>query len=515
MAVSMDHAHGRPPPGPCTPSPLGSVVKSASNEARATTSPEGLCIDGAVNDCPAKMLIDTGAAVTLVSDSLFAQTGMTSNDLVAPVAERDDLMGAAGASLRVMGTVMMCLSIGPANCCHRVRIVKDLLYPCIVGRDVLKHIPCHITSGDGRITFQADPAAVSLAGHSLGEVRLCDEVCIPPRHEVTIEAAVKGKHRASVSDTTAGVWIEARPNVLERFNCLVASCVVNCHSHLVPLRLLNPTNTEAVIPADICVADLREAVEICPDVSSHAQDTDNAMLEETGWVDHAADDTLWDVISLDRSFLTDEQIKQVQGVVHRHRHVFAMSSDELGHTHMAQHRIETKDARPVFQRARRLPFSKRSEARQIVDKMIHQGIVEESISPWSSPIVLVTKKDGSTRFCVDYRRLNAVTEKDPYPLPRIDDTLDALGGAQYFSTLDLCSGYHQLPMAEGDKPKTAFSTPDGHYQFKVLPFGVCNGPSAFQRLMTVVLAGLQWHKCLVYIDDIIVFGRSFDEHLLL
>ena len=129
-------------------------------------------------------------------------------------------------------------------------------------------------------------------------------------------------------------------------------------------------------------------------------------------------------------------------------------------------------------------------------------------------MVLVTKKDGSIRFCVDYRRLNSVTVKDPYPLPRIDDTLDSLGGAAYFSTLDLCSGYHQMPMAPRDREKTAFATPDGHFEFNVLPFGVCNGPSSFQRMMSVVLSGLQWQICLIYIDDIIVFGSTFEEHLL-
>ena len=160
-----------------------------------------------------------------------------------------------------------------------------------------------------------------------------------------------------------------------------------------------------------------------------------------------------------------------------------------------------------------MPWALRETARELVDEMLKKGVIEDSVSPWSAPIVLVKKKDGSTRFCVDYRKLNDVTVKDPYPLPRIDDTLDALGGAKYFSTLDLCSGYHQLPMAPADTEKTAFSTPDGHYQFTVMPFGVCNGPSSFQRLMNVVLRGLIWRTCLVYLDDIIVFRSTFKEHV--
>jgi hypothetical protein len=145
--------------------------------------------------------------------------------------------------------------------------------------------------------------------------------------------------------------------------------------------------------------------------------------------------------------------------------------------------------------------------------MLEGGVVEPSASPWASPIVLVQKKDGSTRFCVDYRKLNEVTRKDAYPLPRIDATLDTLHGSWWFSTLDLLSGYWQVEVAESDRPKTAFCTTEGLFQFRVMPFGLCNAPATFQRLMDLVLAGLQWGECLVYLDDVIVLGRTFQEHL--
>ena len=115
-------------------------------------------------------------------------------------------------------------------------------------------------------------------------------------------------------------------------------------------------------------------------------------------------------------------------------------------------------------------------------------------------------------MCIDFRRLNAATRRDAFPLLRVDDTLDALGGAKFFSTLDLCAAYHQIPVAERDRPKMAFSTTDGHFQFTSMPFGVCNGPSQFQRLMTLVLAGLQWNTCLISLDDVIVFRKTFEEH---
>lgn len=145
--------------------------------------------------------------------------------------------------------------------------------------------------------------------------------------------------------------------------------------------------------------------------------------------------------------------------------------------------------------------------------MLRAGVIEPSASPWSSNVVLARKPDGTHRFCIDYRRLNDLTYKDSFPLPRIDTCLDALGGSIYFSTMDLRSGFWQVAIDPRDADKTAFVTRKGQFRFKVLSFGLANSPSIFQRLMMMVLAGLNWDVCLVYVDDIIVMGRSFAEHI--
>ena len=145
--------------------------------------------------------------------------------------------------------------------------------------------------------------------------------------------------------------------------------------------------------------------------------------------------------------------------------------------------------------------------------MLTGGQIEPSDSPWSSPVVLVTKKDGGTQFCVDYHRLNDATVKDAYPLPRIDDTLDMLASKQWFSTLDLASGYWQVSLSQEPRVKTVFATHSGLFQFKVMPFGLCKGPPTFERLMDRVLQGLRWTRCLVYLDDIISFGSTFSDAL--
>ena len=189
-------------------------------------------------------------------------------------------------------------------------------------------------------------------------------------------------------------------------------------------------------------------------------------------------------------------------------------SKNPGVTRLVEHDIETGSAKPVHS----IPYCRNgpTEKQTIndeVQKMLDSGVITPSRSPWSSPVVLADKKDGTLRFCIDYRMLNAVTTKDVYPLPRIDDSLAALQGNQWFTTLDFTTGYHQIPMSKRSQEKTAFITHDGLYEFKVMPFGLTNAPATFQRFMDVVLAGLKWKCLLVYLDDICIFSRNFDNHL--
>ena len=184
-----------------------------------------------------------------------------------------------------------------------------------------------------------------------------------------------------------------------------------------------------------------------------------------------------------------------------------------GYTDAVEHTIDTGDRPPVRCAPRHMSPQKIKQEEVCVDDMLSGGQIELSDSPWSAPVVLVTKKDGGTRFCVDYRWLNLATVKDTYPLPRIDDTLDMLAGKRWFSTLDLASGYWQVSLSPEARCKTAFATHSGLFQFRVMPFGLCNAPATFERLMDRVLQGLRWSRCLVYLDDIISFGTTFDDSL--
>ena len=194
--------------------------------------------------------------------------------------------------------------------------------------------------------------------------------------------------------------------------------------------------------------------------------------------------------------------------------IFSTGPNDLECTDLVQHHISTGNATPIQQPPRRLPLAKKEEAEKAIQEMQKQNVIEPSSSPWSSPIVLVSKKDGSTRFCVDYRKVNEVTHKDSYPLPRIDDTIEALAGSRWFSTLDLKSGYWQVQLAVDAKEKTAFSSGSGLWQFRVMPFGLCNAPATFERLMEQVLVGLPMTTALVYLDDVLVPGRSFSQQIV-
>ncbi len=220
--------------------------------------------------------------------------------------------------------------------------------------------------------------------------------------------------------------------------------------------------------------------------------------------------TVWEASAKN---LTSEQAEKLRGLLRENADVFAANDGDLGRTHLAEHTINTGDAAPVNIPPRRVPLHRREIVDQIIKDLLARDIIEPSCSAWSAPIVLVFKEGKKPRMCIDYRGLNAVTTKDRFPIGRIDEALDALKGAQWFSTLDLIQGYYQLPIAERDRDKTSFSTQGGLWRFTVLPFGVCNGPSCFSRLMWKVLKGLPYRTLLIFIDDIIVYAATFDEAL--
>jgi len=270
---------------------------------------------------------------------------------------------------------------------------------------------------------------------------------------------------------------------------------LNGQANQVQLRMINTNPHERGVP----LCRLEEGVVLGTQVEAvSTSDGDSSHLETI-------------LESVDKS-VSALDVKRLRNLLYANAEAFSSGEYDLGCTTKVTHRIDTRNNRPVRQALRRQPLSVLELIEKQLEQMKKTGIIAPVQSEWASNIVIVKKKDGSARFCVDYRGLNDRTIKDSYPLPRIDDCLDTLNNAVWFSTFDLRSGYHQVAMHPEDAHKTAFITRRGTFAFRVMPFGLCNAPATFQRLMDCVLMGLNFDICLVYLDDIILFSRTVDEH---
>lgn len=230
-----------------------------------------------------------------------------------------------------------------------------------------------------------------------------------------------------------------------------------------------------------------------------------------------------EMIPIEKSIRTDhlnsEEKKEILKICKKYSALFHKEGDKLSFTNQIKHKIKTTDDQAVYSKIYRYPYIHKEEIQKQINKLLEQGIIRPSFSPWSSPIWVVAKKlDASGiqkwRLVIDYRKLNAKTINDKYPIPNISDILDKLGRAQYFSVLDLASGFHQIEIDPKDICKTAFSVDQGHYEFCRMPFGLKNGPATFQRVMDNVLKDLIGKSCLCYMDDVIIFGTSLQEHIV-
>ena len=211
---------------------------------------------------------------------------------------------------------------------------------------------------------------------------------------------------------------------------------------------------------------------------------------------------------------TDEQHEKARALLVKYSFLFAMDSMDLGKTDLVKHHIKLTNYTPIKDWYRQIQPQQYKEVQKHLKEMLDIGAIRCSNSPWASPVVLFRKKDGSLRFCIDFRKLNAWTVKDAYSIPCIEDALDSLNRACIFTSLNIKSGYWQVELDEESMPLTAFTVgPLGFYECIQMPFGLTNAPATFQRLMESCLDDLHLNWCIIYLDDIIIFSEDPDDHI--
>lgn len=305
---------------------------------------------------------------------------------------------------------------------------------------------------------------------------------------------------AGPEDFEGDVFIEAISCTKPGAEYMIPSCIIKGRGGIISIR--NIASCELVVP----LAKLVARGQPCkPAVGTQGV----SVLTIT--LNNLQPFRLEEILRQTDETLTKEQQQTLLDALHQYRDCFAQNTRELGKTNVTEMQIRLTSDEPVTYRPYRLSFAERETARNIIQDLLDNGIIRESSSPYSSPILLVSKKNGETRMCVDYRKLNAKTIKDRFPLPRVDEYLDRVQGCKYFTTLDLASGYHQIPVAAESIDKTAFITPDGHYEYLRMPFGLVNAPAVFQRAINTILGNLRFTTALAYLDDILLPSANFEQ----
>ena len=460
-------------------------------------------MDGHIGEIPTKFLLDSGAVMSVVCYQFLAGHDIQITKQAAAA------VGANGTPLDVVGHTTLTVSFGSFHTKHQFTVVGHLTVNCLLGADFLQAygavLDCRnhtltlgtqlrytipITSGkEKQFTFSNVPVTNSIV------IRSPCDLTIPGRTVQLITGRIEPQHTH-----IANVLVEPLQGTsIPAHVCVARSLSALCNNTDVVLQVMNVGPTAVTLYKGMRLATATAEKEIL----TITQDQVNTFDDSN---------TFSGLDQVDISHLSTIEQQELTQLLTDFCGLFPPNGNPLGQTSVVKHSIPTTGP-PIRQPLRRIPEALKSVVTNEVDHMLDHNVIRPSASPWSSPVVMVRKPDGSWRFCIDYRKLNSITHHDAYPLPRIDSTLDSLKGATYFTTLDLASGYWQVAMAEDDKEKTAFSTPQGHFEFNVIPFGLTNAPATFQRLMECVLAGLSGEECLIYLDDVIVFSVSFKEHL--
>ena len=453
-------------------------------------------------DCVA--LLDTGATVSILGPKVLEGVCARKRALEPAYVSAS---GVASSPLKFSGSIVLGVEVASRHLIQRFHVLDSLGYDIIIGTDLLIKLRC--------VTFDFDNSKVFIPGvynyaplvPNVGSgafeqfpVRLLQNEIVPPRTEVVLAVQMP-------PSSPNLLLIDSTPPKLAELGLVLAKTVSDTTNNngCVLVRLMNVTDSP------VCLFENQHIA-----VAEPINDSDVVFCldrTESGCQASVEAPDPLRLLNFEKSILNQVERGRLLTLLLRFKDIFSTGPLDIGRCSKVRHAIPTGDSPPIKQRPYRVPNSQKQEVEHMIKDMLDKQVISRSSSPWASPLILVEKKDKTLRPCVDYRKLNLVVKKDSWPLPRIDDILDNLGKARYFTTLDLASGYWQIELEPQDREKTAFTCFAGLYEFNVLPFGLASAPSAFQRLMEVTLAGLQWKSALVYIDDVIIYSTTFDQHL--
>ena len=440
----------------------------------------------AVIDC----VVDTGSGLNFISEKALSRIPHVQRYSVP--ARFPVLVGASRTRIDIRGVVKLVVNLGEQRDEILLLIASQLPADVILGTQYLE-TAVHAIYPGRRALVMENGACVHMASRHDGSqaVKVAKRSLVPANCTVTVPVTCKRQglslmqpttRKGTVRKTHAAAGLIDLPGQPGEISFIEVSNFSDRDAYLAPRQVVAYATAP---PSLVSLVSPKDNSKGTAEVEDWRSKVDLAHLE-----------------SSERSELM-ALLEKYQGQL----------DGSLGSVRGAVHRIDTQGHVPIHQQPRRAGPAQRQIERKECERMLAEGVIQPSQSEWSSPVVLVAKKDGSTRFCVDYRKLNTATRKDCYPLPKLDEHIDSLGGAAYFSTLDANSGYWQIPVAPEDREKTAFVCHAGFFEFLRMPFGLCNAPATFQRTLDILLAGVRFDYALVYLDDIIVYSSTFSEHL--
>uniref|UniRef100_A0A3B1JYN6 Gypsy retrotransposon integrase-like protein 1 n=1 Tax=Astyanax mexicanus TaxID=7994 RepID=A0A3B1JYN6_ASTMX len=462
-------------------------------------------------------LLDTGSQVTTISQSFFNQ--QLPAHQMNPLGDLLEVEGANGQTVPYLGYVDLSITFPEEFAGAEVEVptlalvvpdlnsdtqpqvligtnTLDVLYMTINEKNVREYNSSSYGYKAVLKILKARLEQQQNLTHGLVKLHSKNSQVIAAGEDVVLEGCI------SVKQQMFGTMA-----VLEHPTCstlpgglLVKPCLMSIPSRSyqkVPVMLKNESGHDIVMPQKCIIAELNAVQALLPQPSRSAES--ESVSPELSF-------------NFEGSPISTEWKERVTQKLSSLPEVFAHNDLDYGRTNRVKHHIKLSDETPFKHRARPIHPQDLEAVRKHLQELLQAGIIRESESPFSSPIVVVRKKNGDVRLCIDYRKLNLQTVKDAYALPNLEETFSTLTGSKWFSVLDLKSGYYQIEVEETDKPKTAFVCPLGFWEFNRMPQGITNAPSTFQRLMEKCMSGMNLKEVLVFLDDLIVFSKTLEEH---